>query len=403
MTGPSAYRHYRLLAAFSLAHAGAVIGYLPLLSLLLPLKVARLAGDARIGWLTVAVVGGAIAASVSNVLFGWLSDRSRAAGGGRRRWIAGGSGAVALSYAAVAFADRPVTLVAAIVAFQVAINAVLAPMMAIMADEIPPSQRGLAGGLLALGPPAAGAVSAILVAAPGWSEGARLLLLVTLAIAAFVPLLVLRSADVAPPAAVPPAPAAPQRLWVASAARLLVQVAGSALSLYLLYYFQSIVGPVAPATLAAQVGTLLTVSYILPLPVAVLAGRLSDRAAHRTPFLVGAALVAAAGLLAMAAFPHPAGGAAGFVTYSVAAAVFLALHQAFAVQLLPDPRHRGRDLGLVNLSNTLPSLIGPLLTWTLATPRDFTTLLIVLALLTLAGGLTIVPLRRRPPGRRGMA
>ncbi len=54
---------HRLLAAFALAHAGAVIGYLPLLSLLLPLKVARLAGEARIGWLTVAIIAGAQAAS----------------------------------------------------------------------------------------------------------------------------------------------------------------------------------------------------------------------------------------------------------------------------------------------------------------------------------------------------
>lgn len=45
----SAPPSYRLLAAFSLAHAGAVIGYLPLLSLLLPLRMARLAGEARIG------------------------------------------------------------------------------------------------------------------------------------------------------------------------------------------------------------------------------------------------------------------------------------------------------------------------------------------------------------------
>lgn len=383
----------RLLAAFALAHAGAVIGYLPLLSLLLPLKVARLAGEARIGWLTVAIVAGALAASLANVLFGWLSDRSLAAGGGRRRWITAGLIAVALSYGMIALADRPATLVTAILFFQVAINMVLAPMMAIMADEIAPDQRGLAGGLLALGPPAAGAVSALLVAVPGWDEPLRLALLVAMSIATIVPLLLIRAPVIAAPATAAPPP--PQRLWVASVARLLVQIAGSALSLYLLYYFQSIAVGVAPATLATRVGTLLTVSYILPLPVAVLAGRLSDRAERRTPFLLGATIAAAAGLLGMAVFASPAAGATGFVLYSVAAAVFLALHQAFAIQLLPDPRHRGRDLGLLNLSNTLPALLGPLLTWTLATPRDFTLLLTVLAALTLTAGLAIVPLRRR--------
>ncbi|MFK3891570.1 MFS transporter [Sphingomonas sp. NPDC079357] len=386
------HANHRLLAAFSLAHAGAVIGYLPFLSLLLPLKIDRLAGEARIGWLTVAVVMGAATASGANILFGWLSDRSVARGGGRRGWIAGGLVALLLSYAAIALSARPAVLIAAVLAFQCAVNAVLAPMMAIMADEIPDEQRGLAGGLLAIGPPAAGAVSAFLVADAGRSEAAQLALIAGLTIAAVLPLLLVRRPPVS---AAPPQPtAAPaHRLWVASIARLLVQLAGGALSLYLLYYFQSIVGSVPRPTLAARVGTLLTISYILPLPVAVLAGRLSDQAARRTPFLVGAAVAATFGLLAMAVVAHPVAGAIGFVTYSVAAAVFLALHQAFAVRLLPDPRHRGRDLGLINLSNTVPSLLGPLLTWALATPGNFTTLLLVLAALTLAGGALILPLR----------
>lgn len=384
---------HRLLAAFSLAHVGAVIGYLPFLSLLLPLKIDRLAGEARIGWLTVAVVLGATMASGANILFGWLSDRHYARGGGRRGWIAVGLVALALSYAGIAFAAQPATLIVAVLAFQLSVNAVLAPLMAIMADEIPDDQRGLAGGLLAIGPPAAGAVSALLVADPDWSEGARLALIVGLTVAAVLPLLAIRSAPVAATAVTPDAVPA-HRLWIASLARLLVQLAGGALSLYLLYYFQSIAGAVPRATLAARVGTLLTISYILPLPIAIFAGRLSDQAARRTPFLVGAAIVAALGLLMMATIAHPAGAALGFLLYSVAAAVFLALHQAFAVRLLPDPRHRGRDLGVINLSNTVPSLLGPLLTWALATPGDFTPLLLVLAALTLAGGVLILPLRR---------
>lgn len=385
--------NYRLLAAFSLAHAGAVIGYLPFLSLLLPLKIDRLAGEARIGWLTVAVVLGAVVASGANILFGWLSDRHYARGGRRRAWIAGGLVALAISYAGIALAARPASLIVAVLAFQLAVNAVLAPMMAIMADEIPDDQRGLAGGLLAIGQPAAGAVSALLVADPYGTDVARLASIVGITIAAVLPLLAIRRPAV-PVAAALRETAPAHRLWVASLSRLLVQLAGGALSLYLLYYFQSIAEAIPPATLAARVGTLLTISYILPLPIAVFAGRLSDQAARRTPFLVGAAIAATLGLLAMATLSDPLGAAIGFLVYSVAAAVFLALHQAFAVRLLPDPRHRGRDLGLINLSNTVPSLLGPLLTWALAAPGDFTVLLLVLAGLTLAGGVLILPLGR---------
>ena len=67
------------LLVFALAHVGGVVGYLPLLTLLLPIKVDAVAGAGRLGVLTAIVVAGALAASVSNIAFGWLSDRAVAA------------------------------------------------------------------------------------------------------------------------------------------------------------------------------------------------------------------------------------------------------------------------------------------------------------------------------------
>lgn len=390
-----------LLPAFGLAYAGAVIGYLPLLSLLLPMKVERIAGDARIGVFTLTMVVGALVASAANVLFGWLSDRSVARGGGRRRWIGGGAAGLVAAYVLVAAAATPVAIIGAVMLFQIAINAILAPLMAIMADEIPDTRRGLAGGLLALGAPGAAAVSALLVALPWLDNDARLACVAVASVAALLPLLVLRRPPIATAAAATDAapadgePSGRGSLIVASAARLLVQVAGSALSLYLLYYLQSLAPGTPSAELATQVGTLLTICHVLPLPIALLVGRWSDHARRRKPFLLCAAVTATTGLLVMALVPHPASVTIGFAIHAIGSAVFLSLHSAFAIQLLPDPRHRGRDLGLLNLANTLPALLGPLLTWTLATPRDFTPLLLVLAATTLCGGIAIVPVRGR--------
>lgn len=386
-----------LLPAFALAYVGAVTAYLPLLSLLLPLKIDRIAGEARIGTFTVTVIAGALVASAANILFGWLSDRSVARGGGRRRWIAGGAITLLMAYAAIALATDAATTIAAVMLFQLAVNALLAPLMAIMADEIPERQRGLAGGLLALGTPVAAAMSALLVTVSALGEAARLAIVAAASTAALLPLLALPRAAIVPAEASAVPHRLPRRdLWLASAARLLVQVAGSALSLYLLYYFQSLAPGTATAALATQVGALLTLCYVLPLPVAVLVGRWSDRARHRKPFLAATALLAAAGLLAMALIPHPAAGAIGFAIHAIGAGAFLSLHSAYAIQLLPDPRHRGCDLGWLNLANTLPALLGPLLTWTLATPHDFTPLLIVLAAITALGGVAILGVSRPP-------
>lgn len=388
-------RSFGLLAAYAIAHSGAVIGYLPLLSLLLPLKVERVAGAARLDVLTACVIAGAVAASGSNVLFGWLSDRSAARGRGRRRGLMLGALLTALSYAALAAADTAVTIVAAVAGFQVAINALLAPLLAAMAEEVPDDRKGLAGGLLALAAPVAAAVSAALVAVGGSSEMAQLGMVVALALLCQLPVLSLRARAVDGVVATTTQPVPRRDLAIAWAARLLVQVAGNALSLYLLYYFVSIVGGETPASLATRVGTLLTIAYAVPLPVAMLLGRWSDRSGRRKPFLLGAAIVAAGGLALMARASGWTAGAAGFALYAVGSATFLALHAGFAMQLLPSPAHRGRDLGLLNLANTLPALAGPLLTWWLATPGDFGAVMAALAALTLAGGALMLGVRAR--------
>ncbi|TCP32896.1 MFS transporter [Sphingomonas sp. BK235] len=383
------------LLAFALANAGGVIGYLPLLTLLLPLKIHAVAGDARIPVLSLAAILGAVAASAGNVLFGWLSDRSVARGGGRRRFVAGGLVATAVSYALVAAAQGPVAIVLAIVLFQLAINAVLAPLLPIMADEVADERKGVAAALLALGNPAAAFVSALLVADETMGDATRLAIIPLLATLALLPLLLLRG-EAGATAAPSGAAMLPRRdLWIAAAARLLMQLASSALSLYLLYVFESVAPGERQLTLARQVGTLLTICYVIPLPLALLVGRWSDRAGRRKPFLLGAGAVAVAGLAAMALAGDTTGAAIGFGAYSVGSAIFLALHSAFALQLLPDPRRRGRDLGLLNLTNTIPALIGPLLTWTLATPQDFALLLTVLAVLTALGTVAVMLVRAR--------
>lgn len=393
---PGERRSAGFLLVFALANAGGVIAYQPLLALLLPLKIELIAGEARIGLFSAIVIVGAIVASASNILFGWLSDRSVARGGGRRRWIAFGLVATAASFAGIALAQTPWAIMLAVGLFQAAVNALLGPLLAIMADEVPDAQKGVAGGLLAAAVPIASAVSAMLVGLAWADEGTRLAIVAAITGAAVTPLLVTRARIAAqPPPPVGVVMMRRQDIVISFAARLLVQVAGNALSLYLLYYFQSIMPTVPAAALAPGVGQLLTVGFVLSLPVALLAGRASDRSARRKPALVGGAVLAAIGLAGMAVAPDWRWAAIAFVAYAIGSAVFLALHAAFAMQLLPTPAHRGRDLGLLNLTNTLPALLGPLLAWMLATPRDFSAVLLVLAALTLAGGLAMLGVRSR--------
>lgn len=379
----------------ALAYVGGVIGYLPLLTMLLPLKIEAVSGDARLGAFTATVIAGAIAASLSNLLFGWLSDLTLARGYGRRRWLAGGLVATALSYVWLARAPGAHEIVLAVFVYQIALNAALAPLIAIIAEEVPDARKGVMGGLMAFANPVASGVLAIVIGVGTVDMDGRLAVVVAAMALCLAPMLLTPAAPFA--ATVSDAVVAMRRRDLAAAwcARLLVQVSGVVLQLYLLYYFESISGPMPPDAIAARIGHLLTLSFLLPLPIAVIVGRLSDRIDRRKPFLLAAAIVAAMGLAGMAFARDWAGGAIFFTLYAVGAGVFLPLQNVFSMQLLPNPRRRGRDLGLLNLTNTLPSLVGPMLTWMLATPRDFAPLMLTLVALTLCGGLAMMTVRGR--------
>ncbi|MGC6398994.1 MFS transporter [Sphingomonas sp. FW199] len=384
-----------IVLACALAHAGAVVAFLPLLTLLLPLKVALLAADQRIAMLSLAIIAGAITASMANLLFGWLSDLSVQRGGGRRPWMLAGLAFTGAALMLFALADTVVLLVGTVILFQLSVNAVIAPMMAIMADEIPDTEKGLAGGTLALGAPLAAGVSALLVTLPVTDEPVRLAIVAGISIAFVAPLLGVRGK-------VQPArsPRHEQRLararrdlMLAWAARLLVQVAFGILSLYTLYYLASLSPDQSSAMLSRRAALLHVLAYAMAVPTAILLGRWSDKRGRRKPFLILLVSTGALALVGMALAPSPAAAMIAYCVHAVCALAFLALHEGLILQLLPDPLWRGRDLGLMNLTNTIPSLVGAILTALLATPRDFGALLLVLAAAMVVGAISVLHIR----------
>ena len=76
----------KFLWLFALAWAGGAIAYVPFLTILLPLRVIEITGPQSVRVLALITFFGAIAASIGNIFFGWLSDRSTS----RRPWILSG-------------------------------------------------------------------------------------------------------------------------------------------------------------------------------------------------------------------------------------------------------------------------------------------------------------------------
>ena len=72
---------------------------------------------------------------------------------------------------------------------------------------------------------------------------------------------------------------------------------------------------------------------------------------------------------------------------SRAAAVFVALNTGYAMLLLPSGAQCGRELGILNLANTLPQVVAPLLAWRSTEAHGFGVGLMILAALALTAGL----------------
>ncbi|WP_206241330.1 MFS transporter [Novosphingobium terrae] len=387
-------RKLRFLLAFALAYAGGVLSYMPLLGFLLPERIEAMAHQGRIEALSTVLVAGAVVASLSNIVAGMLSDRAVAAGRSRRGWIGIGLAGTALAYGWVWAAHGAAELLLAVCAVQAAINFVLAPLLAMLADEVPDAQKGLASGLTTVAQPLSMGLSAALVALELHSEALAYLALTLLITGMVLPLLATQAR------LLPTAPATGQMLqqplqqqiwlWIA---RFLPQTAMNVLSYYLIYYFEEVSHGLPASALVQQVSILSAIATTLAVPLSVFAGHWARQQSRRRLLAQIAVLAAAAGLLVMRLGYDWhwgwQGAALGYGLFAVGTHVFLAMHAALLVQALPSPRHRGRDMGLQNLSNTVPSLVGPALAVSLASGGHFALLLGVLAPMVVLSALSL--------------
>ena len=381
------------LLLYALASAGGAIAYVPFLTIWLPGRMTQLAGAADVQMLGYVTFSGAIAASVGGIGFGWLSDRT----GNRRGWILTGLVLTIALLLAVPLSHDIWSLVAMIIAWQLTLNMMLGPLAAWAGDCVPDEQKGLLGGLLAFSP-ALGGWSGWLVTWPGLvSAEQRLMVIALLVAAAVLPVLLFGRPRSFPDLVAPPVRVAGEkrrrlngpavRMWLA---RLLVQIAEAALFAYLYFWFRSIDPGMHDNEKARLFGMALTIA----IPIALASGRWADR--NDRPFvpLVVAAAVSSLGMVGMALATGLDAAKASYLVFGIATTVFLSLHSSQTLRILPRSDRRGRDLGIFNLTNTVPSLIMPWLTISLVPGFGFDALFLLLAALSAIAVLLLATMPR---------
>ncbi len=386
---------FRFLFLYALAAAGGAVAYIPLLTVLLPVRISVLAGNEDVAWLAYISFGGAIAASIANIFFGWLSDVTH----DRKGWIVAGLLLSCVLLVLIGQASQFAALAALIIAWQIALNMMLAPLSAWAGDCVPDRQKGFLGGLLAFSP-ALGALVGLLVTLPGVAHPEIRLWWVAAIVAAMVLPVLLMGRPQPMPALMRPdiqihwtknarfkLPSVVASMWLA---RLLVQVAEATLFVFLFFWFRSI----SPGFSDSDTAMIFSIALCIAVPLALFAGWWSDRRDRPILPLAATAILAAGGLSVMAMSAGLPGAITGYLLFGIATTIYLSLHSSQTLRFLPRPARRGRDLGVFNLTNTLPSLIMPGLTLALVPAFGFKGLFVLLAGLALIAGLLLLNIAR---------
>lgn len=368
-SAPTVRRSRLFILGYGAAQAGAYIAFIPLLTLLLPAQADALAGEGREVLLGQAAMVGGLTAAAANFAFGILSDRPRP-WGRRRPWMLLGVGSIAASLALIAVASSPLALLAAVVLFQVAMNALYAPLSAVIPDQVPDSQKGVvsawAGGAL----PIANLFTALVVSqlAPGsLASFAAVIVASTSLVLPFV--LRLRERAGPLPAARPCSGLSLASLAAlgdavfrrAFVSRLLIESAIAIHTLFLLFLVQTLGAEARPAgwSTSQAFSALLIISTLAAALAGFLAGTASDRLAHRRLFVVGGGLAMAAALVGLSQAPSWAALLCAQLVFGIGHGVHAASVAAMTAEILPDRDRAGQDLGVMNMAIALPQGLAP--------------------------------------------
>lgn len=356
------------VATYALAQVGAYIAFIPLLTLLLPLKAAAIAPSAPGQLLSQVALWGSITACLAGVIAGILGDRTRSWPGARSTWMTAGLIATALSYFLIHFSDTSGELLAGIVTLQIGLNFMLNPLAATLAERVPEHRRGFVAGFAGLAFPLASLCGAVVIGLWLTEAAPRMLIIMLVSIALVMPFIAWNAKH--------PLPTSPSRLsspislnafldrdFVATfASRLLVQTAVALNVLYLLFLVTQQGEQRGAGTMGRPetvVSGLLALSTILSVLAGLVAGHLSDKLRRRKIVVFAGAVLIATGALVLGSFPSWPGPVVAQTLFGIGIGVYGATELALAASVLPAAERTGSDLGLLNAANSGAQIFAP--------------------------------------------
>ncbi|AYC41371.1 MFS transporter [Streptomyces griseorubiginosus] len=359
-------------ASLSLANVAIWVGWYGPLQILLARQAEDFAPgtgmskETLLAWVTGV---GAVVSLAANPLFGALSDRTTARWGRRSPWIVAGAAGGALSLLLLAGAHELWLMAFAWCLVQLTLNAAFAAVTAAVPDRVPRLQRGVVGGWIGAAQILGAVVgTGLATAAGGIAAGYAACAVFTLA--GVLPY-VLRHRDLRLAAADQPPWSwrsfvrgfwlSPRRhpdfAW-AWLTRFLINLSNALVILYLLYYLRDQLHHHDPEQ---GVLILTAVDSVALLATVVVGGVWSDRVGRRKPFVRWSGIVMAVATALLAVWQTWPSAIIVAALLGVGLGVFMSVDFALMTDVLPTALDRGKDLGIINVANSLPQVAAPAL------------------------------------------
>lgn len=378
--------------------------YLGVNAVLLPARVAEIAPANKEAVVALLATSAMIVATIANILFGALSDLTRSRWGRRTPWIVVGSVASAAMLLVVGAAGSVGLLVVAWCIYQLFLNAIVAPLIAVISDRVAPRHRGTISSVYALGY-SAGLYGGQIVGAQflgSLTAGFAVLATVTLFAGPVAALLMREGSSLSMPRrsfdkrmlvdnfSFPRTGA--RDYYLALSGKFLIIAATFAISGYQLYILTDYMR-LAEGETSRYVSLISLFLMITALVMSAIAGPISDRLRRRRlPVVVAAVLVAVGSFI-----PFLSSEPWTMLVYGLVAGIgmgaFNAVDQALNVEVLPNRETAAKDLGILNLANTGGQILGPVLAAGAITAVGYHALFPAAAVLALVGAVLILLIR----------
>ena len=398
---------WAFISLYALAFVSTSLLFLAPLLVTLALKVNSLVGTERAPNSLSLVAGiAALLAMFANPFFGKLSDRTSSRWGMRRPWIVVGLLDGSVGVLIVALAPNILVVLVGWCIAQVLLNALLAALVAVLPDQVPPTQRGSVSGVLGVCVPVASVTGTFLVKL--FTGNQLAMFLVPCAVGGFFILLFVavlndrRLATADKPAwslrelaatfYINPRKA-PDFAW-AFASRFLFVLAYAFLATYQTYYLLEKLGS-AEDEVPGQVflGTLVQSAVVVA--ASLLWGRLSDRTGRRKAFVLAASTVYGVAMFVIALASDFNGFLVGMAIGGLGFGVYVAVDLALAADVLPDKASAAKDLGVFNIAGALPFSLAPAIAPAILAIADggYGVLYAVAGVSAILGATAILPVR----------